>query len=207
MTTSNRVNAMTSSHKIAFHFATHRDDRAMTNILLEYEAHNFARDNVLKSFVMIVVANDRLNVFEFLLRNDDDFQARDFAQQKILHFAIRFERIATLIYILNTLNCIDFETKSALNEFVLALIFELNNNSFFFFLNLTSKSNFYVSHRSNILTYAILNSQMTINQFKMLLKRVRSHLLILLLNSEVEYHDTSLYAICIAIDSNSNLIR
>ena len=194
-----RLDAANSRYDTALHIAAKNRDCAVTEILLDCGASIFTQNICLETPPMVAAAKGHLRNLQALSRQDIDFEARNFGDERILHLAAKSGSIESFAHILNIMQDFDLETECGQGFSILGLAFACSKNGMSFLLNLKLSSRLNASHQINILTAAILNHSMTNQHLKMLLKRLPFELLTPVLNNRAEYGGTPLYAACVAI--------
>lgn len=193
-----QVNAVTSWYQTALHIASRQGATDMAELLLEAGAQLQARDTDLMTPPMEAAKAGHLGVLKLLLRRGVDLEACSVDNETILHLAARSGSMESLAYIINRARgVVDLERRCNRGLSVLSWALSEATSGQSFLLNLALCPQAYTLSRSaNVLTDALLNSNMTVQHIKMLLKRIPSELLQPILHDRLSPFGTPLYFAC-----------
>lgn len=195
------INAVTSTYWTALHIAADKGDDDMTELLLASGAQAYGQTKDGRTPPMVAAAAGQLGVLRPFLKSGIDLTVRDCTQQTILHLAARSSRTEVLMHIMTTTKDYDLESECALGYTVLILACRASRDGIGSLMNLVPSPRAYTPRKLNVLTAAIQNKFMTIQNVKMLLKRIPSELFTLILNHRAHAGGTPLYAACTQTDA------
>ena len=190
------VNSMDQCGSTPLHFAAAADHVATIKILLKFGANLHLPARGLLNACMCAARNDHLDAVRELLKAGADRQAQDIFRRHVLHHAALRNSWNVFFYLLASTTRYEMSTEDIHGDTVIALVLRnANPHQLLSLLNHAIPDQAYFTDKSNALTAAVTNLDMTISVLKRLLKHLPQSLLPQLLSHRSLFGGTPLYAV------------
>ncbi len=201
------VNVVDDRGWTPLHFAADAGHVSTIKMLLNYGANLHLLDLNLRNACMLAAKNDNLYAVRELLKAGTDRQAQDVAHRHVLYHAATSNSWKVLFYLLPNTTTYELIMEDVWGDTVIAHVLrDVEPCQFSSLLNHALPDQAYFTRKTNVLTAAIIDVEVTASSLKRLLKRLPQSLLPQLLSHQSLTGGTPLYAASIDIFPQVDLI-
>lgn len=188
------ANILDGHSRTPLHFAASEGRLAMLDLLLDSGANIHAVDRSLQTACMIAASRSQVETVRILIAKGADLLARDKYGQTALDIAADLWSFSTLI---SSSDEHDIGRDTTLDHSTFSRILETGTSILVLLIvHYAPKPSAYEPHNSNVLTAVVQNHEISIQLFKIFIRRIPRPLIPILLSHRARLGGTPLYAAC-----------